>query len=294
MGSRSTVVNAFLTGFTKPVDIDEEEKEFIVAMAEHLGCKLPDSFFELGNLNRDSLTVDSFGGSKLNGTQEEKQKYRKIKELHETISKALEWAPVENAFSGINCIKLAVQNCGKAIDEDLEITFEVPKESLITLDEFPKFNNAEMGYLLKDCNMSILFGIESTSECIGYSESEQNRRTFYRSHSYGLLGYVPDYSDDFINELKNVFCYAFYPNQNKYIVKLKIDYIKHNTTVAFPTILLVKNVTDLMSCHRLAHINCHQIDELPVTSPCRDAAWLQAAIRFTLLWFQAFHALRYT
>ena len=90
----------------------------------------------------------------MNGTSEEKQKYWKIKRLHETISKALEWAPVEKAFSGMNCIKLAIQNCGKAIDEDAEITFEVPKETLLTLGEFPKFNNAEMGYLLTDCDMS--------------------------------------------------------------------------------------------------------------------------------------------
>lgn len=244
VGSRTAVANAFFPSLTSPVDIDEEEKEFITAVAEQLECKLPDSFFELGNLNKDTLTSNPFSGPKLNGSQEEKQKYWKIKELHETISKALEWAPVENAFSGMNCIKLAVQNCGKTIDEDVEITFEIPKESLITLDEFPEFNNAEMGYLLTDCDMSILFGIESTSEYIEYSESEQNRKIPYRSRPYGLPGYVPDYSDDFTDELKDVFCYAFYSNENKHIVKLKVDYIKHNTTVAFPTILFLKNKID--------------------------------------------------
>lgn len=96
-------------------------------MAEQLERKLSDSFFELGNLNQDTLTSNLLSGPKLNGTSEEKQKYWKIKRLHETISKALEWAPVEKAFSGMNCIKLAIQNCGKAIDEDAEIMFEVPK-----------------------------------------------------------------------------------------------------------------------------------------------------------------------
>ena len=114
---------------------------FITAVAEQLECELSDSFFELGNLNQDTLTSNLLSGPKLNGTSEEKQKYWKIKRLHETISKALEWAPVEKAFSGMNCIKLAIQNCGKAIDEDAEIMFEVPKESLLTLGEFPKFNN---------------------------------------------------------------------------------------------------------------------------------------------------------
>ena len=241
VGSRATVVNTVFAGFTSAVDIDEDEKEFLTSVAERLKCELSDTFFELGNLNENTIIPHLFSGPQLEGTREEKEKYWKIKELHETISKALEWAPVENAFSGMNCIKLAIQNCGKAIDEDVEIMFEVSKKSLLTLSEFPKFNNAEMGYLLTDCDMSTLFGIEGTSEYIEYSESEQNGRTPYGARPYGLPGYVPDYSDGFADEIKDVFCYAFYSSEDKYIVKLKVDYIKHNTTVAFPTILFVKN-----------------------------------------------------
>ena len=54
VGSRSVTANIFFAGFTSPVDIDEDEKEFITAAAEQLGCKLSDSFFELGNLNKGS------------------------------------------------------------------------------------------------------------------------------------------------------------------------------------------------------------------------------------------------
>lgn len=88
------------------------------------------------------------------------------------------------------------------------------------------------------------FNIQYTSEYIEYSESEQNGRTSYGARPYGLPGYVPDYSDDFTDEIKDVFCYGFYSSEDKYIVKLKVDYIKHNTTVAFPTILFVKNEID--------------------------------------------------
>ncbi len=49
VGSRSVTANIFFAGFTSPVDVDEDEKEFITAAAEQLGCKLSDSFFELGN-----------------------------------------------------------------------------------------------------------------------------------------------------------------------------------------------------------------------------------------------------
>lgn len=176
----------------------------------------------------------------LSGSPEEREKYRKIKKLRETISKALEWAPIEKVFSGMKCIKLAVQNCGKTIDEDVEIAFELPRESLVTLSEFPQLNNEEIEYLMNDCEMNVLFKISGTAEYIKYLESERNSRNHYSTCSYVIPGYVPDYSNDFIEALNDVFCYAIYSSEDKFIVKLKIEYIKHNTTVAFPTVLFVK------------------------------------------------------
>ena len=54
-GGRSVTANTFFAGFTSPVDIDEDEKEFITAVAEQLESELSDSFFALGNLNQDTL-----------------------------------------------------------------------------------------------------------------------------------------------------------------------------------------------------------------------------------------------
>lgn len=241
VGKRISASNGFFANFTSPVDIDEKEREFITAVAEQLEIELPDDFFDLGDLNKDPLSSNIFNGPKLNGSSEEIKKYRQIIKLHETISKASEWVPVEKAFSDMHCLRLAVQNCGRAIDEDVEISFEIPRKSLLTLNEFPQFENDEMGYLLNDCEMSVLFGIDGTAEYIEYSESERSVTPHYIQHSYGLPGYVPNYSDDFIAELNDIFCYSVYPSEGNYIVKLKVDYIKHNTSVAFPSILLVKD-----------------------------------------------------
>lgn len=241
VGKRTTVNNAFFAGFTSPVDIDDEEQKFITEVAEQLELGLRDDFFDLGNLGKDSISVSLYGGPKLKGSSEEITKYRKIKKLHETISNALDWAPVEKAFSDKYCLRLAVQNCGKAIDEDVEIIFEIPQKTLLTLTEFPRFANDEMDYLLNDCDMDILFGIDGTAEYIEYSESERNRAANYTPRPYGLPGYIPNHSDDFIDELNDVFCYSIYSHNDNYIVKLKVDYIKHNTTVAFPSILFVKD-----------------------------------------------------
>ncbi len=241
VGKRTIANNALLAALTTSVEIETDEQQFITSVAEQLELQLPNDFFDLGNLGKDSLSISMYAGPNLKGSSEEINKYWRIKELHETISKALEWAPVEKAFSDKRCLRLAIQNCGKAFDEDVEITFEIPQNSLLTLTEFPDFRNEEMGYLLNDCDMSVLFGIDSTAEYIEYSESETNHSIHYTPRPIGLPGYVPNYSDDFINELNDVFCYSIYSNNGNYTIKLKVDYIKHNTTVAFPSILFIKD-----------------------------------------------------
>jgi len=223
----------------QPADINEEEKEFITSMAKILELELPEDFFDLGNLSKNPLSSDFLTGPRLEGSADEIRKYEKIQELQETISDALKWARVEEAFSDKRCIKLAIQNCGKAIDEDVEITVEIPQKSLLTLDEFPQFSNKTMGYLLNECAMDVLFGISSTAEYLEYSESQKNSSPYYRSSSHGLPGIIPDYSGDFKAELDDIFCYSIYPSGDNYILKLKVDYIKHNTSVAFPSVLFL-------------------------------------------------------
>jgi len=55
---------------------------------------------------------------------------------------------------------------------------------------------------------------------------------------------TPDYSNDFESELADVFCYSCFDEGEKYIVKLKYDYIKHNTIIAFPSVIFVKDLFD--------------------------------------------------
>lgn len=228
--------------FYQAEEIDKDERELLTLAARKLELSLPEDFFDLGNLERTTMPAFAYNGPSLKGTDEEKEKYRLIKKLHVTISEMLDWAPVEKAFSGKKCCKLAVQNCGKAIDEDVEITLTLPQDALVTLDEFPKFSNKEMGYLLNDCEMSTLFGIDSTAEYLGYASSRQKNTAHYRTVPYGLPGYVPNYSDDFLAELRSIFRYSIYPNDDKFVIKLNVDYIKHNTTVAFPSIIFVKDM----------------------------------------------------
>ena len=235
-------ISALTFSFSKPVAVSENDRKLIQTVADTLKIDLSEDFFNLGNLSQSTIPSGIFGGGPLEGTTQEKLKYKKIEELTEIISKCLRWAPIETAFSGKRCIKLALQNYGTAIDEDVEITLLFPRNCLITLKDFPVFDNDEMGYLLNECDMEEMFGIGSTSEYLDYSASIINRHfTPHMRSSKIFPGYTPDYSDDYINELEDVFCYSVFEEGDLCIVKLKVEYIKHNTTIAFPSVIFIQD-----------------------------------------------------
>ncbi len=53
--------------------------------------------------------------------------------------------------------------------------------------------------------------------------------------------------DDLYDELQDIFCYSVYDEGENVTFKLKMDYIKHNTTIAFPTPIFVKDNPEKIS-----------------------------------------------
>ena len=97
-----------------------------------------------------------------------------------------------------------------------------------------------MGYLLNDCEMSNIFGIKTTSSYLDYSHSKRDLCLKPISSFPVLPGSMPDYRNDFLTELKDIFCYSIFQDDENYILKLKVNYIKHHTAVAFPSVIFVK------------------------------------------------------
>lgn len=218
-----------------PIDINNNQKNFIISMANSLNVNLPDNFFDLGNLVRAPIYYE------IKGTDEEKEKFGLLNKLDETIKKYLNWAQIEEKFKNFTCLKFALQNDGTAIDEDVEISIIFPKSGLMIMpDEFPNITNNLMDYLLNDCEMSTIFGIRTTSSYLDYSHSKRDPFIKPISAFPVLPGITPDYRDDFLAELKNIFCYSIFQDSENYILKLKVNYIKHHTIIAFPSVVFVK------------------------------------------------------
>lgn len=219
-----------------PIDISTDQKNSITSIATSLNVNLPDDFFDLGNLVQTPIYY-----GRIEGTDKEKRKFKLINKLEKTINKCSNWAQVEEKFKNFTCLKFALQNDGTAIDEDVEISLIFPRSGLVIMpDEFPNLTNDLMGYLLNDCEMSNIFGIKTTSSYLDYSHSKRDPFIKPISAFPVLPGSTPDYKNDFLTELKDIFCYSIFEDYGNCILKLKVNYIKHHTVVAFPSVIFAK------------------------------------------------------
>lgn len=199
---------------------------------------ISDDFFEFGNLHeKKRITIPAF--HELVGSDEEKEKYALVEKLADEINELNKWEKVEQCFSNLYCLELVLSNEGTAFDEDIEITLEISKDSFILPQSLVKIDNDTMGYMLKDCDIYSLFGINSTPYYLDYFSSHKNHVYPARTPYIPTMGYSPNYKSDFFDEYNDTFLYEVYEQDEKIVLKVNFDYIKQHTTIAFPSILFV-------------------------------------------------------
>lgn len=239
------------------VEISESERELIIQVASQMNISIDDDFFDLGNLS-SIAPVDLYGGYRLNGTDEEKQKFNEIRSLVDTIENYLCWIPFETSFQNYQCIKLAIVNEGKTFDEDVEITLTFPRKAVVTIERMPSFDNETKGYLLNECELSEIFGIIRSPNYLQYDDSTVSRHAGkIRKSSFYMPGDIPDYEDDYNSELEDIFAYSVFQEDERCILKLNVDYIKHNTAVSFPSVIIINSDLELIP-YRITSKHCSE------------------------------------
>ena len=104
--------NQLLTN--KKVEIHESVKQAVSLTAEQLSIELEEDFFDLGGLSENTFANLSILGRKnFVGGKNEKKKYELITSLSKQILELISWVPIANAFNGIKCLYLALENNGR-------------------------------------------------------------------------------------------------------------------------------------------------------------------------------------
>jgi hypothetical protein len=127
-----------MTEFT-PVKIGPEDQSYIVAkVSQYLHERVPDGFFNVGDLTRNLFQPGIFGyTSGYKGTKEEEAKYHAYLQLRWTFEKMDEMAALFEFVNRFFCLPLVLQNSGTNFDEEVQVTLKIPENvQLVRSDTF--------------------------------------------------------------------------------------------------------------------------------------------------------------
>lgn len=253
--------------FGDPYSVDAETKKLLGIAAESWDIKLSDDFYDFGGLKINPIGgVDHMGlpTRTLSGNPEEKHKAKLIDDIHDALKQYLDLAPYFKEFESIKCISLALSNNGTSFDKDVRIELVFDKNVLLTAEEIATYNEDALLYLTGDCDYEKQFEIPKGVDYLEYDESEN-----LKPHSVSIPvrtfpfgGYV---EHDYEKEIRELLGYFYTDIEDKYIVQVTIDNINQHTSVAFPTVILlkheVKEIPYSIRSKQLAEV-CHGV--LPV------------------------------
>jgi len=227
--------------FYSKVSFDNGKKKLITDCAKALKVELGDNFFSVGDLRKHSLGINPMSGPRLEGSNDEQNKYYDLNDLHNAIEYVIAFSQFKESYSNLQFIRLAVANNGMTYDEDIEVSLSFPKNTLTKHRALPVIDSYPLGKIKQKHNLEDFFGIEKTSKYTDYDSTVKPSPVVNNYRPYTPLFTQSDPVEDFYKELDNIFIYDYYEEGDEMILKFHIDYLKHNTIAAFPSIIFVRD-----------------------------------------------------
>ena len=226
----------------------DEIKKVVLDFAFENHIEIDSRFWNIGDLKEGpSILPANFGGSKnYEGSEEEKQRYKCIKELYWDIEEYNEYKEFFTSIDEKFYINLVVTNMGNTFDEDIDIKLIVNNgtavlpEEIITpginiIEDILKMNVIEFAY--KPKSSDIIFSYPDYPKII-----PNYRYDIPSPFGKSVHEEYDEQKEQFEDDINRVFCYKFYKKDDCDIISFHINYLKHNTTVAFPSVLVFSDI----------------------------------------------------
>lgn len=234
------------------VVINDEFKKTINAYATENNINVNENeFYDIGDLKK---IQQPFGGGSfginpsysLVGSDEGKTKYKLIKQLHWKIDGYQQYYEYFTAMKDKLCLEFALSNFGTKFDEDIDVKIYVKKETLCVKDQLPVPSDDILEIISKSfnkiyrsnktvnveeyCDYPVIFTAPyiPTSVLGGPSHEEEVKRN----------------RREYNNNLNTTFCYDYFQEGDYDILRYNQKYIKQNTSVFFPSILIFNYMPD--------------------------------------------------
>lgn len=225
----------------KKVEVDDGTKAWIVSASEMLGIELDKHFFDLGGLSENVLSSAVLYGSRnLQGSMDEKEKYKEILQLEETVKKYAGQCEVEELYSKLKGIKFLLCNTGTKYDEDIDIEIRMPKDMFL---DYLNLNVPKQPVCTEEeWNFSDIFTIARNRDYMDYDSSKRNLGSIAQNTNFTDFWDRKSYKEQYEEEIDETFIYEVYDTADATIVRLHVDYLKQYQNVAFPTWIFVNDM----------------------------------------------------
>lgn len=246
--SQLTDLSKIMKNTYEYVEIPKYIKISIKEYCDKKNIIINDEFWNLGNLREytSTLMLSIMQHNKtLEGLDEEKEKYKLIKELNDNIEEYngyISWFSNIDAYSYISCY---IRNSGTSFDEDIDIKIKIPKNCLVKYDEIPV---PDIG-CIEEINIykyvEVMFASSKTSTIKSYSYYPITNYNVMPLPSSYMLGqsttdYLKKEEEKYKYEIERIFCYEYFEEEDNDILKVNIKYLKQNDSMYLPSILFFK------------------------------------------------------
>lgn len=230
------------------VDISEQWKKTIIEFSRQNSIKISDNFWNIGNLKRQTpFYLSSYRDteSSFQGTNDEKQRYKDIQKLYWNIIELNEYVEYFSQINTQKFVRLVIANIGTTFDEDIEVKLIVQKDSILTTDDIPVPKINIIKDILEMKFLDFFYGIDGTETVYKYNFNDVQVSFDYQFPSlFSQTSIEEEYENqkrEYKTCIEHIFDYKKYKNDTHDILVFHIPYLKHNTKIAFPSSLVVKN-----------------------------------------------------
>ena len=231
-------------------DIADRWKSTICEFAKENNIEIGASFWNVGNLKKKvSTPVPFYGGSgtTFEGSEEEKTRYDSIEELYWAIVDYYEYITFFERVDKQGLLDLTVANIGDTFDEDIDVKIIIKKNHVCKIKDIaiPESNIIEE--ILKMRFLEYAYQIDSNDVVVEYTgyPLQTPSMPLITENPFNRPSAQEEYNrnkEEYIKNLNRIFCYEYYEKEDADILIFHIDYLKHNTVMAFPSVLVFKEI----------------------------------------------------
>lgn len=245
----------FFKGLTSNAEIREEWKDKILSFANRLGVAIDDTFWNVGNLTISKPLLNPMlggGGSSLNGSEDEKQHYSEIKDIYWKIEELDEYREFLGVIDSYKIVELVLANDGTTFDEDIDVKLHLGKGNIVKKEELPIPGILTIDDFIEMQFTESVFKMRETDSVIGYVGYPMlPPRINYRINTpFNQPSAEEEYEDSkrkYEDSINQIFCFEIFEKEDEDVLVIHLGYLKHNTKMALPSVLVFKNVPDTIS-----------------------------------------------